>query len=77
MEFKIIKSDHPMPDTEREALLENPAFGVNFTDHQVIIEWTKEDGWQNARVEPYGPMSMDPSSAVLHYGQEVFEGIKA
>ena len=53
MEFKIIKSDHAMPESEREALLEDPAFGVNFTDHQVIIEWTKEDGWQNARVEPY------------------------
>jgi branched-chain amino acid aminotransferase len=77
MEFKIIKSDHPMPDAEREALLENPAFGVNFTDHQVIIEWTREEGWQNARVEPYGPIMMDPSSAVLHYGQEIFEGIKA
>jgi len=77
MEFKVIKSDHPMAASEREALLENPAFGANFTDHQVIIEWTEEKGWHNARVEPYGPMLMDPSSAVLHYGQEVFEGIKA
>ena len=77
MEFKVIKSDHPLPDSQRESLLENPAFGVNFTDHQVIIEWTEENGWHNARVEAYGPLLMDPSSAVLHYGQEVFEGIKA
>lgn len=77
MEFKVIKSDHPLPVAERDALLVNPAFGINFTDHQVIIEWTEEQGWHNARVEAYGPILMDPASAVLHYGQEVFEGIKA
>jgi len=77
MEFKVTRSSNPLPDAEREAILENPAFGVNFTDHQIIIEWTKDGGWQNARVEPYGPMLLDPSSAVLHYGQEIFEGIKA
>jgi len=77
MEFKVTRSSNPLPDAEREAILENPAFGVNFTDHQIIIEWTKDGGWQNARVEPYGPILLDPSSAVLHYGQEIFEGIKA
>jgi branched-chain amino acid aminotransferase len=76
-EFAVIKSDSPLPDADRIELLKNPAFGVNFTDHQVIIEWTKENGWHNARVEPYGPMLMDPASAVFHYGQEIFEGIKA
>jgi len=76
-EFKVIKSDSPMPDEKRGEILKSPAFGVNFTDHQIIIDWTKEDGWHNARVEPYGPMLMDPASAVLHYGQEIFEGIKA
>lgn len=77
MEFKVFRSSEPRSAAEREAILENPAFGVNFTDHQIIIEWTKAEGWHNPRVEPYGPMLMDPSSAVLHYGQEVFEGIKA
>lgn len=62
---------------EREALLANPGFCQRFTDHMVMIEWDKERGWHNAQVKPYGPLVMDPSSSVLHYGQEVFEGIKA
>ena len=77
LEFKVTKSDHAKPDAEREEILVNPAFGVNFTDHTVVIDWTLEAGWHHARVEPYGPIMMDPSAAVLHYGQEIFEGIKA
>ena len=77
LEFKVTKSDHAKSDAEREAILVNPAFGVNFTDHTVVIDWTLDGGWHNARVEPYGPIMMDPSAAVLHYGQEIFEGIKA
>lgn len=56
---------------------ENPGFGNYFTDHMVIIDWTREAGWHDARVVPYGPISLNPANAVLHYGQEVFEGIKA
>lgn len=62
---------------EREQLLENPGFGNVFTDHMVSISWTKEDGWHNAEVLPYGPIPMDPASSVLHYAQEIFEGLKA
>ena len=43
----------------------------------VLIDWTAEDGWQNARVVPYGPISLDPATMALHYGQEIFEGLKA
>ncbi|MHA3685195.1 branched-chain amino acid aminotransferase [Leucobacter sp. HY1908] len=67
----------PRPAAEREALLQDPGFGDVFTDHMVSIEWTKDAGWQNPQVLPYGPISMDPASSVLHYGQEIFEGLKA
>ena len=52
-------------------------FGKFFTDHMAIVEYHSDKGWYDARVVPYGPLSLDPSAAVLHYGQELFEGIKA
>lgn len=64
-------------DAEREAALADPGFGKIFTDHMVSIIWTREDGWHDAKVMPYGPIQMDPGASVLHYGQEIFEGIKA
>lgn len=66
-----------LPDAEREAILANPGFGKAFTDHMVSITWNREQGWHDARVMPYGPIPVDPASSVLHYGQEIFEGIKA
>jgi branched-chain amino acid aminotransferase len=77
MDFKVTKNQSPTPDSEREAIIANPTFGTHFSDHQVVIVWEKTEGWHSAEVLPYGPILMDPSSAVLHYGQEVFEGIKA
>ncbi|MGV0393139.1 branched-chain amino acid aminotransferase [Corynebacterium riegelii] len=77
IEFSITKTDNPVSDAERQAILENPAFGKTFTDHMVSIEWTEEDGWHDACVRPYGPISLDPATSVLHYGQAIFEGLKA
>lgn len=77
MEFAITKNPNPVPASEREAIIENPTFGTHLTDHQVVVVWEKDKGWHSAEVIPYGPIMMDPSSAVLHYGQEIFEGIKA
>lgn len=77
IEFSITKTDNPVSDAERQAILENPAFGKTFTDHMVSIEWTEENGWHDARVRPYGPISLDPATSVLHYGQAIFEGLKA
>ena len=77
MEFNLTKNPNPVPDQEREALIENPTFGTHFTDHQVVVVWEEGKGWHSAEVIPYGPILMDPSSSVLHYGQEIFEGIKA
>ena len=75
--FEVQRNANPMPKAQREALLVNPVFGQNRTDHQVVCTWEKEKGWISAQVLPYGPILMDPASAVLHYAQEIFEGIKA
>lgn len=62
---------------ERAAILANPGFGSNFSDHMTLIDWTAGEGWHDHRVAPYGPFVLDPASAVLHYAQEAFEGLKA
>ena len=77
MEFKVTRNPKPTPDAEREKIIANPTFGTHFTDHQVVVVWEKDKGWHSHQVIPYGPILMDPSAAVLHYGQEIFEGIKA
>lgn len=64
-------------DAERQAILASPGFGNHFTDHMFLAEWTPEQGWHDARVVPYGPLQLDPATAVLHYAQEIFEGLKA
>lgn len=66
---------------KRAVLKEKPdaaslSFGKVFTDHMLIMEHD-EDGWHDARIVPYGPFSIEPSSMVLHYGQAIFEGLKA
>ena len=65
------------PAEERELLLADPAFGAAFTDHMATIRWSGADGWHDARIEPYGPFTLDPSAQVFHYGQAIFEGMKA
>lgn len=77
MQFQVSVNQSPLAPAEREKIISNPTFGTHFTDHQVVIIWEKDKGWHSAQVIPYGPIMMDPSSAVLHYGQEIFEGIKA
>ena len=70
---------HPAPvaDDLRAEILANPGFGSRFTDHMVTIEWSEEAGWHGATVAPYGPIALDPAASVLHYAQEIFEGLKA
>ncbi len=67
----------PRPGHERDAILANPGFGTAFTDHMVEIDYDAGQGWHDARVVPYGPIALDPAAAVLHYAQEIFEGMKA
>jgi branched-chain amino acid aminotransferase len=64
-------------DKDRTAIMENPGFGKYFTDHMVTVDWTQADGWHNAELKDYGPLLMDPATNVLHYGQAIFEGLKA
>jgi branched-chain amino acid aminotransferase len=70
---------HPEPATEarRAEVLANPGFGQHFTDHMVTIRWATDRGWHDARLEPYRTIELDPATAVLHYAQTIFEGLKA
>ncbi|MFT4221131.1 MAG: branched-chain amino acid aminotransferase [Microbacterium sp.] len=77
LEFAVTKNLRAKSPEEREQLLRDPAFGTTFTDHMVDICWSVRGGWHRPRVQPYGPIALDPAAAVLHYGQEIFEGIKA
>lgn len=74
--YPLQRNAHPRSEAEREAILANPGFGKNFTDHMFLATWTKGQGWHDEAVVPYGPIAMDPASAVLHYAQEIFEGLK-
>lgn len=75
--FRIERNANPAADATVAEVLADPGFGKHFTDHMVIIDWTKDAGWHDARVVPYGPLTFNPASAVFHYGQEIFEGLKA
>ncbi|GAB2699729.1 branched-chain amino acid aminotransferase [Microbacterium marinum] len=75
--FAVTKNLAAATPAAREEILANPGFGTNFTDHMVDICWSQKGGWHRPRVQPYGPISLSPAAAVLHYGQEIFEGIKA
>lgn len=75
--FDIQPSARPVPPAERDPMLVEPVFGQVFTDHMITIRWTAGRGWHDGRLEPYGPLTLDPATAVFHYAQEFFEGLKA
>jgi branched-chain amino acid aminotransferase len=75
--FEVTRRTDPRPDAEREAVLADPKFGTTFTDHMVTATWREGAGWTDAKVAAYGPITIMPSAAVLHYAQEIFEGMKA
>jgi branched-chain amino acid aminotransferase len=77
MEISTTPSTTAVSDERLAEILANPGFGLHFTDHMLTVEWTPDAGWHAARVEPYGPLTLDPATAVLHYAQEIFEGMKA
>jgi branched-chain amino acid aminotransferase len=77
IDFAVRPRTDPVPAAERERLLEAPGFGQVFTDHMVTIRWSAGRGWHDAQLEPFGPLSLSPATSVFHYGQEIFEGLKA
>jgi branched-chain amino acid aminotransferase len=77
LDISTVPSANSRSAAEVSEILANPGFGTNFTDHMFTVEWTPEKGWHDARITAYGPLTLDPATAVLHYAQETFEGMKA
>ncbi len=75
--YEIHRNPNPASDADRAAVLADPGFGRFFTDHMVQATWTPEEDWHDREVGPYRPFQLDPATAVLHYAQEIFEGLKA
>ena len=75
--FRFEPSPAPVAANERAGRLADPGFGRVFTDHMALVRWTEAKGWHDARITARQPLSIDPSTAVLHYAQEIFEGLKA
>ena len=77
LQIEVVPAEQPVPPERLAEILANPGFGQHFTDHMFVAEWTPDRGWHDARVTPYAPLTLDPATAVLHYAQEIFEGLKA
>ena len=77
LDLAIELNTTPASAEERAALLTEPGFGKVFTDHMATAEWSAEGGWSAPAIRPYGPLSFDPATSFLHYGQAIFEGFKA
>jgi len=75
--FPVTPTAAPVAAERRAEILAAPGFGKFFTDHMATATWTKDGGWHDTAVVPYGPLQLDPAAAVLHYAQEIFEGLKA
>ena len=75
--MKITLNQNAKDAATRDALVAEGGFGKYYTDHMVVCEWSEKDGWSEPELKPYGPISLDPATAVFHYGQEIFEGLKA
>jgi branched-chain amino acid aminotransferase len=75
--FEIRPTPTPTSEKERAAKLVDPGFGRIFTDHMAIVRYNQAKGWHGARVEARANFPLDPALAVLHYAQEIFEGLKA
>ena len=70
--FSLKPPSQPLPEAQRAAVLADPGFGRHFTDHMVTVRWDEGTGWHDAELVPYGPLSLDPATMALHYGQEIF-----
>ena len=75
--WNVTRNEAARDAATRAEILADPGFGNHFTDHMVDICWSAKGGWHRPRVSPYGPIQLEPSAAVFHYAQEIFEGLKA
>jgi branched-chain amino acid aminotransferase len=75
--FSITRNARPVPADERAQLLADLGFGRVYTDHMVTLRWSPGRGWHAGALTPYRPLRLDPAAMVLHYGQAIFEGLKA
>lgn len=73
MHLTVTTSGQPKPKPDQDKL----SFGIHFTDHMFNMDYHPDKGWHDPRVEPYAPIVLDPATMVLHYGQGIFEGLKA
>ena len=73
MEISITKTTSPKEKPEET----NLGFGKYFTDHMFLMDYTPDKGWHDARIVPFGNLSLHPAATVFHYGAEIFEGLKA
>jgi len=73
MEIKMNLTRTPKEKPDQSKL----GFGKYFTDHMFVMDWDSENGWHDARIEPFGPLVLHPAATVFHYGAEIFEGLKA
>ncbi|MCL2714665.1 MAG: branched-chain amino acid aminotransferase [Alphaproteobacteria bacterium] len=77
LQFEIQPAAEPTSDADRRNRLVDPGFGRVFTDHMAVVQFSEANGWHGARICARTPFQLDPAAAVLHYSQEIFEGLKA
>ncbi len=77
LSFPLTRTSSPRTAEDIAAIHADPGFGDYFTDHMALASWSKDEGWTDDKVVPYAPFTLDPAAGVLHYAQEIFEGIKA
>jgi branched-chain amino acid aminotransferase len=77
MTISTTLTTEPVDDAKLAEILAAPGFGSHFTDHMFTVRWDPHQGWHEAAITPYAPLTLDPATAVLHYAQEIFEGLKA
>ena len=73
MNISITKTTHPAVKPDSSCL----EFGKFFTDHMFIMDYDRSSGWHDARIVPFGKIELHPACTALHYGSEIFEGLKA
>ncbi|MCL2471091.1 MAG: branched-chain amino acid aminotransferase [Propionibacteriaceae bacterium] len=77
LSFDLVPGTHRTSPEKLVEILRDPGFVKYFSDHQAVATWTADAGWQDSKIENYGNFDIMPGTAVLHYSQEVFEGLKA